>query len=75
MTEWLKRISESLTIEECQIIRDTLMALKGMIKKGGITDINVLVKDINDIINVINLAQIYIYIMQNEKKKKDKDSD
>ena len=73
MTEWLKRISETLTIEECQIIRDTLMALKGTIKKGGITDINVLVKDINDIINVVNLSQIYI--MQNEKKKKDKESD
>ena len=73
MTEWLKRISETLTIEECQIIRDTLMALKATIKKGGITDINVLVKDINDIINVVNLSQIYI--MQNEKKKKDKESD
>ena len=73
MTEWLKKISESLTIEECQIIRDTLMALKETIKKGGITDINVLVRDINDIINVVNLSQIYI--MQNEKKKKDKESD
>ena len=49
------------------------MALKETIKKGGITDINELVKDINDIINVVNLSQIYI--MQNEKKKKDKESD
>ena len=73
MTEWLKEISESLTIEECQIIRDTLMALKETIKKGGITDINELVKDINDIIIAVNLSQIYI--MQNEKKKKDKESD
>lgn len=73
MKELLKHLSETLTLEECRIMIDTLMALKKMIEKEQINDINVLIKDINSIITIISLSQISI--MDNEKKKKDKDSD
>lgn len=73
MKKLLKHLSETLTLEECRIMIDTLMALKKMIEKEQINDINVLIKDINSIITIISLSQISI--MDNEKKKKDKDSD
>lgn len=73
MEKLLKDLSETLTLNECHIMIDTLMALKKMIKIEQINDINVLVKDIDSIIFVISLSEISI--MNNEKKKKDKDSD
>ena len=68
MKELLKNISETLTLKECQIIRDTLIALKETIEEEQINDINELVKDIDNFIIAISLSQIYI--MDNEKKRK-----
>ena len=73
MKELLKHVSETLTLKECQIIRDSLIALKEIIEEEQINDINELVEDINNFIIILSLSQICI--MDNEKKKKDKDSD